>query len=316
MIQDTLNRSFKKLRLSITDSCNLSCVYCTEDDEPVERLQPIVPHVDTGLLLQKVKQLHHIVGFDTVRVTGGEPFLNNDIIAILEYLASISIPNIKITTNGFYLKRHLAVLSQIPVCSINISLDTLRESVFNRISRRKHLQVVLKAIDAALEYGINIKLNTVVYKGINETDIVPLLNFAAQRNITIRYIELMKMGHIHQSFKQHFYGQDAILKSISEKYRVRKLPREYASTANYWQTNEGVIFGIIANESEPFCSDCNRLRMDSKGFLYGCLSKNEGYSIMKKDSSEELQNVLTKCMAQKQMHTFTGSSLSMRSIGG
>jgi cyclic pyranopterin phosphate synthase len=124
------------------------------------------------------------------------------------------------------------------------------------------------------------------------------------------------MGHLHDQAKEYLFTGDEILQRIALRYRFTPLDRMQSSTANYWQTDNGSIFGIIANETEPFCHDCNRLRLDSRGNIYGCLSSNHPILLDKSDAEEVLREKLGKALTQKQALRFTGSDLSMLAIGG
>src|SRR6478672_774558 len=153
-------------------------------------------------------------------------------------------------------------------------------------------------------------------KGFNENQILPLLSYAFSKNIIIRFLEVMAMGHLHQRKEDYIFSQQEILDQIQHQYTLTPLERKSSATANYWMTNTGKSFGIIANESAPFCMDCNRLRMDAKGNLYGCLSSNNPIALNVTDSKETLALKLNQAMQQKQMLKFTGSELSMLQIGG
>ncbi len=200
--------------------------------------------------------------------------------------------------------------------SINVSLDAIGEETFFLMSRRNSVQRVLDGIDAALAAGLEVKLNAVIMKGMNDSQILPLLEFAFSRKIRIRFLEVMAMGHLHDHSKKYLFTQDEILQAIARRYRFAPLDRIQSSTANYWQTDGGPIFGIIANETVPFCHDCNRLRLDSRGNIYGCLSSNHPIVLDKTDDQDALREKLGNALAQKQALRFTGSDLSMLEIGG
>ena len=152
-------------------------------------------------------------------------------------------------------------------------------------------------------------------KGLNDSQIMPLMNYAFEKGLTIRFLEIMAMGHLYGNADKHFYSQKEILSTIAKHHNFTRLARQRSSTANYWQTSTGQTFGIIANESEPFCSDCNRLRLDSYGNIYGCLSSNNPISIKGVDD-DELAIRLNQALKQKQTLKFAGSELSMMHIGG
>ena len=179
-----------------------------------------------------------------------------------------------------------------------------------------HLQKVLDGIEAARIAGMDVRINSVIMKGVNHTQLIPLLEYAFERGIVIRFLELMKMGHLHNHSDSYFFSQHEMLEKISMKYGISRLPRKTGSTANYWKCDNEQVFGIVANETEPFCADCDRLRLDSKGNIYGCLSSNESISIARVNDRESLGQQLRRALKQKQDVKFKGSELSMMEIGG
>ncbi len=152
-------------------------------------------------------------------------------------------------------------------------------------------------------------------KGINGQQILPLLHYAFERKIVIRFLEVMSMGHLHDKSEKYLVTKDEVLHTIAKHHDFVPLIRSASSTANYWKTDSGNVFGIIANESAPFCHDCNRLRLDSQGNIYGCLSCDHPISI-RNLTEEELREKLMEALSHKQSVKFTGSNLSMLNIGG
>jgi cyclic pyranopterin phosphate synthase len=320
IIQDKYGRTFKTLRVSLTNNCNLGCIYCvhSSDQKNVSDTfsQKIVGYKE---LVHAIKKIHSLSPLETIRLTGGEPTLYKDLIPFIKELNSIGIKNIKMTSNGYLLKDLVPALAEAGLKKINISLDAVNKESFSKLSGRKNIEKVLESIDKALEYGIEIKINAVILKGINDDQILPLLKFSKDRNSPIRFLELMRMGPLFQNkeFENYFISEKEILEIISANYSFTPLLREDSSTANYWMTSDGYSFGIIANESSPFCHDCNRLRLDSYGNIYGCLSNENSISIL--DSLEDenkMREKLEIALSQKQELKFTGSVLSMMAIGG
>lgn len=326
-VEDNKGRTFSKLRVSLTEECNFSCTYCVEDETFINgnKYHPIVKEIRSNAiqkvlsakeLVEKIKIIHSINPLQSVRLTGGEPLLYAHLAELLEGMAPLSIPRVSITTNGYLLRNFLAVLETNGVTDINISLDSIDETVFQAMSKKPGLSNVLRGIDFALSRNFSLKLNSVIMKGVNDNQVVPLLEYALDRNITIRYIELMKMGYLFQNDSKLFFPEKDILSLISQKFKIDKEPRSLASTANYWQVYPKGRFGIIANESSPFCADCNRLRIDSYGNLFGCLSRNDGTNISKINNRDKVRAVMQELIYQKQEYKFTGSTLVMRNIGG
>jgi len=317
-LRDDFGRKFKTLRVSLINTCNLGCVYCTCGTEDLKENHQLTK--EQGLSVDEltaiIAQLHTALELETVRFTGGEPLLYKDVVKIVKSVKQLGISNLKLTTNGLLLENIAADLAAAGINSINVSLDAIDEDIFYKISRRSGIHRILNGIDKAVACGIDVKINSVVMKGLNECQILPLLDFAFERNLKIRFLEIMAMGHLFGQADKHFFSQDEILERIHTKYQFSRLFRTSSSTANYWQTDAGNVFGIVANESEPFCGDCNRLRLDSLGNIYGCLSSNFPISAKNITTEEELTDKLQMAMWQKQAVKFTGSNLSMLNIGG
>lgn len=316
-ITDQYNRTFKVLRVSLINRCNLGCIYCTEyGDNAMVREQNLSPTgLPTPALMKIIRQLHGLLDLETIRFTGGEPLLYQGLPAIIEGTVDAGISDIKLTTNGMLLERKAAALRKAGLRSVNVSLDAMDPAVFFQVNKRDGLQKVLAGIAASLDAGLDVKINAVILKGINDREILPLLEYAFSKNLIVRFLEVMAMGHLHKDPMKYFFSQDAILERVAQHYPLRLLPRKPGSTSNYWIAGEGHKFGIIANESSPFCHDCNRLRLDSEGRLFGCLSNNNGIQVSGY-SGEEMVGALQKALAQKQSLKFIGSELSMLQIGG
>jgi cyclic pyranopterin phosphate synthase len=313
MIEDNLGRTFKNLRISLLDTCNFACIYCTEEDYLAHQAKPQL--LSFKRLLGLVSKLHAQLDLQSVRLTGGEPLLYPQLEEVISGLTDIGIKNIKMTSNGFLLAKKADDLKAAGLKEINISLDAAEDIAFIKMTKRDKLKEVKNGIDAALISGIKVKLNAVIMKGKNDNQIIPLIQYAKFKNITIRFLEVMAMGHLHQNEQDFFFSQDEILKVIANHFEFKPLPRNISATANYWDTNCGLKFGIIANTSTPFCKDCNRLRLDHQGNIYGCLSINEPININNL-SLPELENNLNKALNQKQQMSFIGSELGMMEIGG
>ena len=263
-----------------------------------------------------ISRLHETLDLETIRLTGGEPLLYRELPELIRNLKLIGIPKISMTSNGYLLARQAAALKAAGLQAINISLDAVNEASFYKMAKRRHLHRVLNGIETALNAGIEVKLNAVIMKGMNEEEIIPLVDYAFSKNIPVRFLEVMSMGHLHHESDKYLFSQQQLLETIATKYNFKRLPRKTSATANYWQTSAGNTFGIIANNSEPFCSDCSRLRLDADGNMYGCLSANHPIALDPADNDFVLQEKLQLAMSQKQLHHFIGSELSMLQIGG
>jgi cyclic pyranopterin phosphate synthase len=317
---DVFGRSFKTLRISLTNTCNLACVYCVDPETKGTNSAIGFPIKKTPLqtadFIAYTEALHRLLDLKTIRLTGGEPTLYKELIPLIEGLHSLNIPEIKMTTNGHLLGRHAAHLKKAGLKSVNISLDALDENVFYAINKRHTLQKTLEGIEAAVHAGLEVKINCVVMKGINDNQITRLLAYSKARNIRVRFLELMQMGHLHHNFKDYFFSEKDILQTLSKEYSFTEVSRDQHATAKYWVMEDGYSFGIISNESDPFCDDCNRLRLDSYGNIFGCLSDQTAINMADGLNDElQLKACLQQALAQKKL-MFSGSPLSMQHVGG
>ena len=322
MIQDKLGRRFEKLRISLLNSCNFSCVYCvSEEIGEMSVLKPAESNPNEQLSVDKFTRLitavHRLTKLKSIRLTGGEPLLYPNLFPLVRNIQKIGITDIRLTTNAFFLKENASKLFDAGVKSVNISVDAIDEDVFSKIARHSNTSRVFQGIEAAVKSGMQVKLNAVIMRGKNDSQIIPLLDYATNLGVKIRFLELMKMGHLYHSKNGLFFPEKEILDVIQEKHNIEKLPRKKAETAHYWRTSNDGIFGIIANESTPFCHDCNRLRMDSRGYFFGCLSNAHGEKLAPYISNDFLLTEKLKgLLLLKQPVKFHGSELSMRNIGG
>ncbi|RKR84819.1 cyclic pyranopterin phosphate synthase [Mucilaginibacter gracilis] len=314
-LDDKYNRSFKTLRVSLLSTCNLGCIYCTmgSEDEIAHDHRPQTPAAN---FVKIIAGLHGQLNLKTIRLTGGEPLLYRELETVIKGITALGIADVRMTSNGFLLERMAPKLKAAGLRSVNVSLDAMDAETFFAVTRRKQLQRTLAGIEAAIACGLEVKINSVIMQGQNDKQILPLLNYAFKQNVPIRFLEVMAMGHLFGNSEKHLFTQHQILDVIASRYNFVRLARKTSATANYWQTEQGGIFGIIGNESEPFCQDCNRLRLDAEGNIYGCLSNNNPIPLNGNENNIELTGKLQQAMQQKQNLHFVGSALSMMHIGG
>ncbi len=323
MISDDLGRQFKTLRLSLTSACNMACVYCVGHNGHQKKSALISARLGTEFLTPEnyqliVSRLHQILNLESVRLTGGEPTLYKSLVQLVGLLKETGVPKVEMTTNGIFLEDIVNDLKTAGLDSLNVSLDTLDPDIFKRLNRQGNLQKILEGIEKSVQGGIETKINCTVMRSYNEGEILPLLNYAFNLGIVIRFLELMKMGPLYQnaSFPDYFFSEAEILAEIGKRYQYHPLTRQKSATAHYYLAEAGKKFGVIANETAPFCRDCDRLRLDSRGILYGCLSVNQGFPVGPGISNDDLEYLLRQALGQKQRDRFHGSPLSMIAIGG
>ncbi len=284
---------------------------------------PAQSELSADSLLRAVTLLQQATGIDKVRITGGEPLVTPKFDTFLQGVMALSLQDVSLTTNGQLLLAKRDVIKASGIRRLNISLDTLNPMRFRRIARGGDLDTVIRGIDAMQALGIKLKINMVPLRSQNFQDIMPMLDFCLARNIELRFIELMRMGHLrgNKSFLVDFVSMETLLDLISEKYEFRRTDAPYDSTAARFQIPGRGVFGVIANESEPFCRTCTRLRLSSDGHLYGCLSNAHRQYIgdlIQQPSHKalpELQNILVAALADKQL-AFQGEVTVMKFIGG
>lgn len=320
MIVDRLGRQFRNLRVSLTAACNYACNYCVPDGK---RLMPASNELPANELLQAVELLQQAAGIDKLRITGGEPLVTPKFDDFLLGVMKLPLQDVSLTTNGQLLLQKRDVILGSGIKRINVSLDTLNPVRFRQIARSGDLDTVLGGIEMLLEAGIKLKVNMVPMRTQNAGDILPMLDFCLARGIELRYIELMRMGHLlgSNSFQADYISMESLLDMIGEKYEFARTDAPYDSTAARFEIPGQGVFGVIANESEPFCRSCTRLRLSSDGHLYGCLSNSRNQYIG--DLIHEpthvalpaLQKILMSALEDKKL-AFQGEVTVMKFIGG
>src|SRR6201996_7406646 len=243
VIGDKYGRTFRTLRVSLLQHCNLGCVYCVSGDEELKRAN--VSHEARSLgveeLLLVIRRLHEQLGLENIRLTGGEPLLYRELASLIRGIREAGIPAIRLTTNGYLLERRAAQLKAAGVEAGNLLIDAGVEAVFFEISRRHSAERVIRGIDAAIQAGLEVKLNAVVMKGLNDSQILPLLELAFSRGVKLRFLEVMAMGHLHRDAARYLVTQEEILQIVGGRYRLEPLTRAAGATARYWRTEKGVF---------------------------------------------------------------------------
>lgn len=288
----------------------MTCAYC----DPAGLLQRgREEFAEPSFYLSIVERVMRAVPVEEVRLTGGEPSLYPHLIALVEGLVRLGIARISLTTNGLSLSAHAGSLKAAGLTDINVSVDALDPARFRSITGSSRLADVLAGVEAARDAGLPVKTNATILRGKNTADIVPLLAYFGDRQIPVRYLEVMKMGPIRETHGDLLVREAEILETIAQRWSFSDLPREASATAHYRITEDGRKFGVIANHSEPFCGDCDRMRIDHKGRIYGCLSSAKSFPLSG-DESETVE-ILSRALAVKTA-SFTGSEIHMREIGG
>ncbi len=322
MIVDRQGRRFRNLRVSLTAACNYACTYCVPDGK---RLVAAQDELSAEALARGVAWLIEAAGIERLRVTGGEPLVSPKLETFLKTVAAFGLDDISLTTTGQLLARKLPLLVETGIRRLNVSLDTLDPQAFRSIARGGDLATVLDGMEQAAAAGMKIKVNMVPLRGQNLDQVVPLLDYCLERGYELRFIELMRMGHLARDnnvFLQQFVGLEQLLQLIGERHEYAQAEAPIDATALRYRIPGRGVFGVIANESVPFCRTCSRLRLSSTGWLHGCLSSSNRHFIgdlldrPRHQALPALQGLLVKALGDKQSVAFSGGATVMKIIGG
>ena len=301
---DQYGRRIDTLRISLTDRCNLRCLYCM----PAEGL-PLSPRSELLSFEEIIKLAKCLVGLgvDKIKLTGGEPLARKGVVDLVKGLSELSgLKDLGLTTNGVLLPFYAEDLRKAGLKRINVSLDTLRKEKFEIITGRDQIADVLAGIELVLNLEFNpVKINTVLLKGINDDEINDFVDFAYRRNLLVRFIEFMPTDNRLPDWDKYFIGRDNVLARIKEAGNLVCEERGVigGGPAEYFRIDGGHgRFGIISPLSRPFCRTCNRIRVTAKGELILCLHHSRSLNLrvlLKTCSEEELRSVLQKAVLNK-----------------
>ncbi len=268
---DTFGRVHNNLRISVTDRCNLRCTYCMPEEVEFLDRQEILSFEEITRFVEVVAPL----GIDKIRLTGGEPLMRRDLPRLVKMLLNVpGIKDVGLTTNGILLADQAQAFFDAGMTRINVSLDALSPERFRQIARRDGLDKVIAGILSAKKAGFQpIKINAVSMRGITESEIVPLAQFARTHGLEMRFIEYMPIGADHWERSKVLFAHEIL--EILEKEVAPLVPMPdvdpRAPAQEYRYTDDGGKIGIIASVSRPFCKMCNRIRLTAEGKLRNCL---------------------------------------------
>ncbi len=277
---DRFGRSINYLRISVTDRCDLRCVYCMSEHMtflPREQL----------LTLEEIDRIAATfieLGVDRIRITGGEPLVRRNVLELFRDLGRHQgLRDLTLTTNGSQLERFADDLSAAGVTRVNISLDTLRADRFKAITRIGDLDKTLRGIDAAIDAGFDrVKINSVILRGHNHDEVLDLVDFAVERGIDISFIEEMPLGDNgdHRAGDVH-YSSHRIREDLAGRYRLIASAERTGGPARYYSVegHPATRIGFISPHSHNFCDDCNRVRLTSEGLLLLCLGQEHSVDL-------------------------------------
>ncbi len=280
--KDRLDRPLEDLRISVTDRCNFRCTFCM----PAEKKYDFIARSEI-LSFEEIVRLARVfvaLGVRKIRLTGGEPLLRADLPKLVRRLAAIDgVRDLALTSNGALLPRHAQALADAGLDRVTISLHALDPVLFGTLSGLDvGVDRVLSGIAAAAEAGLRpIKLNTVVIRGQNDHEIVPLARFAREHGHTVRFIEYMDVGTLNRWDPAGVVSAREIVERIGEAWPVEAVDRDYrGEVANRWRYTDGSgEIGVISSVTAPFCGDCTRLRLSAEGKVFTCLFGKIGHDL-------------------------------------
>lgn len=328
---DRYGRTVRDLRISVTDRCNFRCTYCMPEEglNWLDRAEV--------LTFEEIERVARICverfGVDSLRLTGGEPTVRAHLPQLIERLTGLRLedgrkPDIALTTNGATLRNIATELRDAGLDRINVSLDSLQRERFLAMTRRDELDNVLAGITEAVATGFDkVKVNTVVERGTNDDEILDLATFGRDRGVEVRFIEFMPLDATNEWERQKVVTQDEIVAAIGEVFPLEQIPARGAAPADRWRYLDGRgTVGVIPSVSQPFCGDCDRVRITSDGQFRTCLFATNEFdlrAIMRNGGTDdEMAQVIIDAVATKwaghqiNQVNFIRPNRSMSQIGG
>jgi len=306
LLKDKFGRTIRDLRISVTDRCNFRCFYCIPDEDIVwKRKQELLTYEEIILIAEVAVSM----GVEKLRLTGGEPLLRRDIEYLVERLAKIpGVRDLALTTNAHGLAERAEALRSAGLDRITISCDSLKREVFREITRRDELQSVLDGIDATIAAGFPPpKINCVVIRGMNDTEVADFADFAREKSISMRFIEYMPLDNAHQWDRDMLVSGREIRQRIEERHKLVQVQRDTPSeTAMRFMFADGAPgeIGIIAPVTMAFCGACSRLRLTADGNLRTCLFSMTDHNIRDRirrgDARDEIAQFMIDTVMKKE----------------
>lgn len=303
-VTDAFSRPLRDMRISVTDRCNFRCRYCMPA-EIFGQGYDFLPKPEI-LTLEEIAQLARMgcaMGVEKLRLTGGEPLLRrglHDLVAMLSEIPGER--DLAMTTNGTILARYAKKLKVAGLDRVTISLDALDPEIFafmNGVGATP--ERVIEGIDSALEHGLGVKVNSVIQKGVNDEQILPLAEFARERGVTLRFIEFMDTGNTNGWKLDQVVPFTEMVQTLHQHYPLESMePTRLGETARRFRYKDfsDQEIGFITSVSRPFCSDCNRIRLSADGHLFTCLFASQGHDIKTALRSGASQEELVQLMSQ------------------
>ena len=303
-MNDKFGRELKDLRISVTDRCNFRCRYCMPEELYGEAFEFLKK--DKILSFEEIVRLSKIfisLGVNKIRITGGEPLVRKNVVDLINSIHSINKNvDIAMTTNGYLLKKFAHELYESGLKRLTVSLDTLDDKIFKEMSGKNFkVSNVLEGIDEAVKVGFkDIKINSVIKKGVNESSIIDLVDYSRSKNHILRFIEYMDVGTLNSWDKKNVFSSKNIKEIISKKYNIKLIEKNYPSETSerYSFLDKKGEIGFISSITNPFCDNCTRARITADGKLVTCLFSNNGIDLKSllrgRKTEQEITDEITK----------------------
>lgn len=297
-MKDTLGRNINYLRISVTDRCNLRCMYCMPEDGICKKEHDDILSLEE--IYEAVKACSAL-GISKVRITGGEPLVRKGLTDLISGISALDgIKEIALTTNGILLEQYASELKAAGLNRVNVSLDTLNEEKYSYITRGGKLKDVLRGIKIAEDVGLQpVKLNTVLIGGFNDDEIEDFAAFTANRAVDVRFIELMPIGQAGHWAKKHFISNGTVLERVKE---LEPVPGDDPSSPAKYYKLPGALgkIGLINPISHAFCGSCNRIRLTADGKFKPCLHSEEEIDVKAAiRNKQNLQDIIIESINRK-----------------
>ena len=278
MIQDLHQRPLRSLRVSVTDRCNLRCSYCMPELDYVWLPREDILHFEE---IERLVDVFLDLGVDKVRLTGGEPLLRRDISDLISRLASRPrLEDLALTPNGVLLAPQAAALRAAGLHRLTVSLDTLRRDRFQSLARFDELPRVLDGIASAAPLFPGLKIDTVIIRGVNDDELVDMIEFGREWNAEVRFIEYMDVGGATHWSMDRVLPAAEMLATLARRYGpIVPVEETSAAPASRYRLPDGLVFGIISSTTQPFCRTCDRSRLTADGVWYLCLYATHGLDL-------------------------------------
>ncbi len=298
-LRDQFGRKITYLRLSVTDRCDLRCTYCMAENMTFLPKAEVLSLEEMLFLCQAFMER----GVRKIRLTGGEPLVRKNIMWLIERLgAEVNagrLDEVTLTTNGTQLPHMAQALFDAGVRRVNISLDTLDSELFTKIARRNQLDAVLSGIKAAKEAGLNVKINTVAMRNINESEIPNLLSWATDEGLDLTLIETMPLGDVEEDREDSYLPLSAVKEHLDQEFKLTPISESTGGPARYFSIDGSKNkLGLITPLTNNFCDGCNRVRVTCTGRIYMCLGQDDHVDLRAALRGNNPDQSLSDCLDQ------------------